>query len=103
MCEFRYAPFEPFENLDLDGRVHHVILATYDMGDGEIYVVDHRGKSVEITSIPANQQRIRQCGRVDMLWSADQVVPSDHAMSQFEPPMRRAPLSLESFALIWAK
>ena len=58
MGEARHLAAERFENLDLHRRVHHVVLAADDMGDGEIDVIDHRGQCVEISAVLAHQHRI---------------------------------------------
>ncbi len=87
------------EELDLGGRVGHVIVAADDVADREVDVVDHRRQGVEIAAVGADQDRIALACLVDMLGAAHQVDPGDGLALEQEAPVRPAALALEAGAL----
>jgi hypothetical protein len=65
MREGREAGAERLQELDLDGRVVPVVVAADDVGDGEIGVVDHRGRLVGPAAIGLAQHRVAERAALD--------------------------------------
>ena len=83
---------QSLEDLDLDGRVGHVVLAPDDVGDREVHIVDDGRQSVKVRSVLADQHRVRQGCTIDVALAADEVVPGDGLLIELEAPMRTPPL-----------
>ena len=69
-------------DFDLHRRIHHMVLAADHMGDAELDVIDDRRQRVEIAAILADQHRIGQGRRIDMLGPADKIGPFHRARDQ---------------------
>ena len=89
-AEERLRALQSLKELDLDGGVGDMILATNDMADLEIDVVHHRRQRVEIGGVLTQKHRIGQGGAVDMAFAADEIVPAHDCGIELETPMRAA-------------
>ena len=90
MAHRRGGGAERFEQLDLGGRIGHMVLAADDMGNAVIDVVDNRCHGVDHPAVLAHQNRIGQAGHVIADIAAHHVGPADLGIIQQEPPVRAA-------------
>ena len=92
----RVRPAKRLEQLDLHSGIGDVILAADDMGHFEVQVIDDGGQGVEIAAVLAQQDRIRQRGRVDMAVATHEIRPAHDTGIELEPPMRPLSFRFES-------
>ncbi len=94
MRKARHLGTQSFENLDLGTGIGNVILATDDVGDLHVDIVNHRRQRVEEQAVRADQDGVRHRGRVDLGVTTGQIFPSDALAFQLEAPVRLASFSL---------
>src|SRR5271166_5049895 len=92
MGKYRRLCAKRLEDLDLDRRIRNVVLAANDMGDAGVGIVGDAREGVERRAVFADEHRIGDGRRVDLLRTPDQVVPGRWPLLQEEAPMRLAAL-----------
>ena len=51
---------QSLDNLDLCGRIGHMIRPAHDVGDGHFHIIDDRSKGIQDLAIFLDQHRIAQ-------------------------------------------
>src|SRR5213592_4230738 len=90
MREYRWIGTKRSEHLDLHGTVRDMVLATDDMGDAKVNVVDDARQQVKPAAVGAADDGIADQLRVEMLFAADEVGEGDwRFVVELEAPVRR--------------
>src|SRR4029078_7725840 len=95
MTESRIGRAECFEQLNLRGRVDHMVFAADHVCNAKVDIVDYARQRVEISAVRPNQHRVRQRSGIDMLAGAHEGVPDHVPRLELEAPMWLAPLGFE--------
>ena len=86
MGKFRNTAAQRLHDLDLGGRVGHMVGAAHDMGHPHLGVVHNRCERVEDLPVAADQYRVADTGSIDGDVAQDTVAPLDPLLIQLEPP-----------------
>ena len=81
-------PAECRQDIQLDRRVGHMILAPDHIGDPGLEVIDDGGEGIEEAAIGTDQDRVRQARQLHLARAQHAVAPFHRIMGQLEAPMR---------------
>ena len=91
----RHRPAQRRNDLDLRGRVGHMIRAAHHIRDAIIDVVAHRGQRIQKLPVAPDQHRVRHACRIDRAMPQNAVFPLDPLVIQPETPMPVATLGAQ--------